>query len=111
MLSTIPQAPDPEREPALAVDSKGTQGKFLGLPSDTELDNKILKGAREPGPEGARSALQRVAQAGGGRRLSHPAVLEEHRRRAQQEGRRAPAVAAVGLEPVTSFTNVKIVQQ
>ena len=43
MLSTIPQAPDPDASLNWLFYSQGTQGKFLGLPADTDLDKKILQ--------------------------------------------------------------------
>jgi peptide/nickel transport system substrate-binding protein len=56
MLSTIPQAPDPDASLHWLFFSKGTHGGFLGLPSDTELDQQILK-ARASSNKGEREKI------------------------------------------------------
>jgi peptide/nickel transport system substrate-binding protein len=56
ILSTIPQAPDPDASLHWLFYSKGTHGGFLGLPSDTELDRQILT-ARASTSDRERQAL------------------------------------------------------
>jgi peptide/nickel transport system substrate-binding protein len=53
VLSTIPQAPDPDASLHWLFYSRGTHGGFLGLPPDTDLDKQILAA------RGSRNAAER----------------------------------------------------
>jgi peptide/nickel transport system substrate-binding protein len=111
MLSTIPQAPDPDASLHWLFYSKGTQGKFLGLPSDTDLDNKILK-ARASRDQKERDQLynESLKQVVGD--VYHipqfwKNIVVAHNKKV--DGLRPSPLWDWNL--VTSFTNVKIVQQ
>ena len=106
-----PAGPDPDASLHWLFYSKGTQGKFLGLPSDTDLDNKILK-ARASRDQKERDQLynESLKQVVGD--VYHipqfwKNIVVAHNKKV--DGLRPSPLWDWNL--VTSFTNVKIVQQ